>query len=48
MVTPVLHTYFQTFKTDNLGQISMTGILDVKDYNKVNGEIIQWPILRSA
>ena len=38
-----LITYFQTFKTDPLGQIFMTGILDVQTYNKVNVEIIQWP-----
>jgi len=38
-----LNTYFQTFKTDHLGQIFMTGILDVQPYNKVNVEIIQWP-----
>ena len=38
-----LNTYFQTFKTDNLGQIFMTGILDVQAYNKVHVEIIQWP-----
>jgi len=38
-----LNTYFQTFKTDHLGQIFMTGILDVQAYNKVNVEIIQWP-----
>jgi len=43
MPTPQLKTYFQTFKTDNLGQIFMTGILDVQQFNKVNLEIIQWP-----
>jgi hypothetical protein len=42
MATKLL-TYFKTFKTDALGQIFMTGILDVKDYSKVNLEIIQWP-----
>lgn len=40
---PELKTYFQTFKTDNLGQIFLTGILDVKHFNKVSVEIIQWP-----
>ena len=40
---PKLNTYFKTFKTDSLGQIFMTGILDVKAYSKVNVEIIQWP-----
>ena len=43
MSTPVLHTYFQTFKTDKLGQIFLTGILDVRKFNSVNVEIIQWP-----
>jgi hypothetical protein len=42
-VEPVLKTYFQTFKTDHLGQIFLTGILDVRHYNKVSVEIIQWP-----
>jgi hypothetical protein len=43
MATPELKTYFQTFKTDNLGQIFLTGILDVTAFTKVNLEIIQWP-----
>jgi hypothetical protein len=43
MATPILNTYFQTFKTDALGQIFMTGILDVKDFNQINLEIIQFP-----
>jgi hypothetical protein len=43
MAAPVLHSYFQTFKTDNLGQIFLTGILDVKHFNSINVEIIQWP-----
>ena len=43
MRTPQLKTYFQTFKTDNLGQIFVTSILNVEPYNKVNVEIIQWP-----
>lgn len=43
MAAPQLKTYFQTFKTDHLGQIFMTGILNVSEYNKVNVEIIQWP-----
>jgi hypothetical protein len=42
-VAPELKTYFQTFKTDNLGQIFLTGVLDVKNFNKVSVEIIQWP-----
>lgn len=43
MATPLLKTYFQTFKTDALGQIFMTGILDVQAFNSINVEIIQWP-----
>ena len=42
-VEPELKTYFQTFKSDHLGQIFLTGILDVKHFNKVSVEIIQWP-----
>jgi hypothetical protein len=43
MATPVLKTYFDNYKTDNLGQIFLTGILNVKSHNSVNVEIIQWP-----
>ena len=43
MATPVLKTYFQTFKTNALGNIDLTGILDVSAYSRVNLEIIQWP-----
>ncbi len=43
MAAPLLKTYFQTFKTDKLGQIFMTGILNIEAYNQVNFEIIQWP-----
>ena len=43
MATPVLKTYFQTFKTDHLGQIFMTGILNVETFDSVHLEIIQWP-----
>ena len=43
MATPQLKTYFKTFKTDHLGQIFMTGILDVTDFNRASLEIIQWP-----
>lgn len=42
-IQPELKTYFKTLKTDHLGQIFLTGILDVKDFNKVSVEIIQWP-----
>jgi len=43
MAIPVLKTYFDNYKTDNLGQIFLTGILNVKSHNSVNVEIIQWP-----
>jgi hypothetical protein len=43
MATPQLKTYFKTFKTDHLGQIVLTGILDVQAFDKVSLEIIQWP-----
>jgi hypothetical protein len=43
MATPELKTYFQTFKTDSLGQIFMTGILNVEAFSKVNLEIVQFP-----
>jgi hypothetical protein len=36
-------TYFQTFKTDQLGQIFMTGPIKLDTFSKVNLEIIQWP-----
>jgi hypothetical protein len=41
MAPPKLTTYFKTFTTDTLGQIFMTGILDVSHYNQVNLEIIR-------
>lgn len=43
MATPVLHNYFQTFKTDKLGQIFLTGIINVEGFSSINVEIIQWP-----
>jgi hypothetical protein len=43
MAAPQLHTYFQTFKTDHLGQIFMTGILNVEAFDSINVDIIQWP-----
>jgi hypothetical protein len=43
MPTPQLNTYFRTFKTDHLGQIFMSGALNIEAFNKVNIEIIQWP-----
>jgi hypothetical protein len=43
MAAPELKTYFETFTTDQLGQIFMTGILNVEAFSKVNLEIIQFP-----
>jgi len=43
MAAPQLNTYFKTFKTDHLGQIFMSGILNIEAFNKVNVEITQWP-----
>lgn len=43
MATPLVKTYFKTFKTDRLGQIFMTGILNVKAYDKVSLEIVPGP-----
>lgn len=43
MATPQLHTYFNSLKTDKLGQIFLTGILNVEAYNSIDVEIIQWP-----
>ncbi|MBV8274572.1 MAG: hypothetical protein JO170_04815 [Verrucomicrobia bacterium] len=38
-----LKTFFQTFTTDHLGQIFLTGVLNVEAFHKVNLEIIQFP-----
>jgi hypothetical protein len=38
-------TYFQTFTTDGLGQIFLTGILKVAEFRKVNVDIIQFPLV---
>ena len=43
MPAPQLITYFRTFKTDHLGQILMSGILNIEAFSKVDIEIIQWP-----
>jgi len=40
---PQLSTYFGTFKTDHLGQILMSGILNIEAFSKVDMEVIQWP-----
>jgi hypothetical protein len=38
-----IENYFQTFTTDAHGQIQLTGILDIKDFQLVHLEIIQHP-----
>jgi hypothetical protein len=43
MAEPQLMTYFESFKTDQLGNVFMTDILDVKPFSKIDLEIIQWP-----
>jgi hypothetical protein len=43
MAAPKLTTYFQSYTTDNLGQIFLTGILNIEEYNSINVEIVQWP-----
>lgn len=43
MAAPQLKTYFQTFTTDQSGSFSLTGILNVATFSKVNLEIIQFP-----
>ena len=43
MPAPKLTTYFKTFTTDALGQIPVTGIVDVSAWDTVNVEIIQFP-----
>jgi len=43
MAAPQLNTYFQTFTTDNVGNFSVTGILNIEEYNSINVEIVQWP-----
>jgi hypothetical protein len=43
MPAPQFITYFRTFKTDDSGQIFMSGALNIEAFNKVNIEIIQWP-----
>lgn len=36
-------TFFQTFTTDSLGQIFLTGPMDARGFSKVSIEIIQFP-----
>jgi hypothetical protein len=40
---PQLNTYFQTFHSDQFGNIDLTGILDIKNFNTVNLEIDNFP-----
>jgi hypothetical protein len=42
-MTTRLITYAQTYRTNQYGQITLTDIIDVQAYRKVNVEIIQWP-----
>lgn len=42
-MTTKLITYFQSYRTNQYGVISLTDIIDVSAYRKVNVEIIQWP-----
>lgn len=43
MATTKLLTYFDTYATNHLGDIWLTGILDVQAFRKVHFEILQWP-----
>jgi hypothetical protein len=43
MATPHLTTYQQVYTTDQFGNISLTGIVDIKDFSTVNFEIFNWP-----
>ena len=41
--TPQLLTFFQSFNTDQFGNIFLSGILDIRDYKEVDLEILQFP-----
>jgi hypothetical protein len=43
MAAPQLKTYFKAFKTNQVGDIPLTGILNVGAFSKVNLEIVQFP-----
>jgi hypothetical protein len=43
MPAPVLNEYFSTYTTDALGQIFLTGVVNVQAYSEVSLEIIQFP-----
>ena len=36
MATPQLKTYFKKFKSDHLGQIQLTGIVNIRNFDTVN------------
>ena len=44
MATPQVLKYFKTFTTDQLGQIQLTDIVDIKDFSKVNFAIVTDPL----
>jgi hypothetical protein len=41
VAAPEFKTYFQSFRTDEAGQVFMTGILNVEAFSKVNVAIVQ-------
>ena len=43
MATPQLKTYFKKFKSDHLGQIQLTGIVNIRNFDTVNLEVTNWP-----
>jgi hypothetical protein len=43
MATPQLKTFFKKFRTDHLGQIQLTGILNIRPFDFVNLEILNYP-----
>ena len=43
MAAPQLKTYFKKFKSDHLGQIQLTGIVNIRNFDTVNLEVTNWP-----
>jgi len=43
VATPQLKTYFKKFTSDKFGQIQLTDILNIKPFDRVNLEIINFP-----
>lgn len=43
MATPQVKTYFKKFASDQHGQIQLTGILNIKPFDKVDLEILNFP-----